>query len=100
MSRNCKPHDRYKWLAEVIASALRKVNAFAVFAGSRIDLDDVPFLDEPRDDELATSFHLGRLGYVGRSIALGPWIAFNNLEFHVGRWGHTDRITVEKDEAA
>lgn len=75
-------------------------DAFDVFAGLRVDLDDVAFFDESGDEEFGSGFHLGGFRHVGCGVALGSRSGFDNFELHV-LWGFDDdRVPVVQRHAA
>lgn len=68
-----------------------------VFPRPRIDLDDVSFLDKPRDLELATCFQLGGFGNAGCRIPANPRFGFDHFEVYVRRGRYRDGIAVEEN---
>lgn len=87
--------------SSAIAKSARSVaDPLDVLADSRVDLDHVPFLDEPGHIELCTGFDLGRFGDVGRRIPLGTRVGFGHQQFDVGRRFEDDRDSVEQRDGA
>ena len=77
--------------------ALVHADALDVFTGSRIDFDNVAFLDKSRDLELTTGLGLGWLGHTRCRIASHTRLGLDDLQGHV-RWrGQGDRIAIVKD---
>ena len=54
------------------------LNAFDVFAGSRVDLDDIAFIHENRSLEFSACFNFDRFSDISRCVSLGARFAIVN----------------------
>ena len=75
---------------------LLRLHTFDVFAGSRIDANDVAHVDKDRSLKLSSGFCFDWLANIGRRIALGSWLTVFNFQFNKVRRRHQNRIAIEK----
>lgn len=99
MNRSIRTDPNPTQVWPVFGSSL-DIDPFDVLAGSSVDLDDIPCLNEPRNNELGPRFHLRWLGHVGGGVPLGPRGTVDNFQMDVRRRFDHDRLAVEQRDCA